>query len=496
VVLIAREEKAEDILTSDILKNAEEQRIIVVENTNNIQKKMNSTVPSNNHQPSDIGSSCENNVPEHQGVKRDFKSRQAVANLNSEGLITTDQVDHNGHDSCLTDSKRIRLDETNVTPNNLVDSSTLHCTTDEPSALVNGDIRNDSRNKLMDKLLGKDLHMPLNGVCDISATDLDLMETEGGERLSGSNSKTSSPDLFDSENNSDFGKYLEESDTDTGLFSDVILGDLRIDSVETEPKVKVNEPQKGILSLPDLGYHAVAQELRNPISLPARAPSNDVSFGKGPQNSFPDKVPITAVSTVRPQQQRAPGPNEIVLGRYGNQTDGFQGRPQLTIHDGRSSTSWNGSVRPSYPPNYYSTVQTPSNSTPGNIRTPGQQQLNAILEHRTKALATPRMPVTQPQENRQPFTPQQQAFSKPNETPTTGVPGTHPIPGCPGVPMSTSTSSTAPVDGGAQMPITAMGSPTVDSFKPFRCRWANCSRYGANTVFSLLFMLIGFHAWS
>lgn len=437
-------------MASDILKNAEEQRIIVVENTNNIQKnKMNhqtaSSIPN------------ENSIPEQQGTsKRDFKSRQSNANLNSEGLVTPDQVGHNGHDSCLSDPKRIRLDETNSTSNNIGDSSSLHCTTDEPSGLVNGDIRNDSRNKLMDKLLGKDLHMPLNGVCDINSSELDLMGTEG-ERLSGSNSKASSPDFFDSENNSDFGKYLEESDTDTGLFSDVILGDLRLDTVETDPKSKSNEQHKNIPSLPDLGYHAVAQELRNPTSLPSKPPTSDapVGFSKGAQNSLPDKVPITAVPIIRPQQQRAPGPNEIVLGRYGNQS------------------SWNGPAHPPFPPSYQSSVQ--NSNTPQNIRQTGQQQLNAILEHRTKALVTPRMPVTDTQENRQQLAPQQQTtFSKPNETPTNGLPGTHPIPGCPGVPVSTAT--TTPVDGGTQIPRTVMGSPAVETVKPFRCKWGNCTR--------------------
>lgn len=466
VVLIAREEKAEDILASHILKNAEEQRIIVVENTNNIQKnKMNHQTAIPN----------ENSVPEQQGTnKRDFKSRQPT--LNSEGLVTPDQVDHNGHDTCLSEPKRIRLDETNSTPNNIEDSSTLDCTTDEPSGLVNGDIRNDSRNKLMDKLLGKDLHMPLNGVCDINSSELDLMGTEG-DRLSGSNSKASSPDFFDSENNSDFGKYLEESDTDTGLFSDVILGDLRLDSVETDPKSKPSEQHKNIPSLPDLGYHAVAQELRNPSSLPSKPPTIDmpVGFSKGAQNSLPDKVPITAVSTTRSQQQRAPGPNEVVLSRYGNQSDSFQGRPQLANHDSKPGTSWNGPVQPPFPPSYQSSVQ--NNNTPQSIRPTSQQQLNAILEHRTKALVTPRMPVTETQETRQQLTPQQQtAFSKPTETSTNGISSTHPIPGCPGVPVSTPTSSTAAVDGGTQIPRTAMGSPTVETVKPYRCKWANCNR--------------------
>lgn len=113
--------------------------------------------------------------------------------------------------------------------NELDNSSSIPSRTGSPTPLVNGDIKGDARNKLMDKLLDKDLHLPLNGVCGIDTSELDLLASDG-ERLS--SSKASSPDLFGSETNSDFGKYLEESDTDTGLFSDVLQGDLRIDPME------------------------------------------------------------------------------------------------------------------------------------------------------------------------------------------------------------------------------------------------------------------------
>ena len=113
--------------------------------------------------------------------------------------------------------------------NELDNSSSIPSRTGSPTPLVNGDIKGDTRNKLMDKLLDKDLHLPLNGVCGIDTSELDLLASDG-ERLS--SSKASSPDLFGSETNSDFGKYLEESDTDTGLFSDVLQGDLRIDPME------------------------------------------------------------------------------------------------------------------------------------------------------------------------------------------------------------------------------------------------------------------------
>ena len=126
--------------------------------------------------------------------------------------------------------KRPRLDKTMPSLENELDNlSSIPSRTGSPTPLVNGDIKGDPRNKLMDKLLDKDLRLPLNGVCGIDTSELDLLASDG-ERLS--SSKASSPDLFGSETNSDFGKYLEESDTDTGLFSEVLQGDLRIDPME------------------------------------------------------------------------------------------------------------------------------------------------------------------------------------------------------------------------------------------------------------------------
>lgn len=140
----------------------------------------------------------------------------------------------NGRGNSVSDefgpAKRPRLDSRmSSLENELDNSSSIPSRTGSPTPLVNGDIKGDPRNKLMDKLLDKDLHLPLNGVCGIDSSELDLLASDG-ERLS--SSKASSPDLFGSETNSDFGKYLEESDTDTGLFSDILQGDLRIDPME------------------------------------------------------------------------------------------------------------------------------------------------------------------------------------------------------------------------------------------------------------------------
>lgn len=84
---------------------------------------------------------------------------------------------------------------------------------------VNGDIKVDLRNKLIDKFLDKDLYLFFNGVCGIDLFDIDFFVFDG-ERFS--SSKVLLLDFFGSEINLDFGKYLEESDIDMGLFSDVL----------------------------------------------------------------------------------------------------------------------------------------------------------------------------------------------------------------------------------------------------------------------------------
>lgn len=84
---------------------------------------------------------------------------------------------------------------------------------------VNGDIKGDVRNKFVDRILDRDFYLFLNGVCGIDIFDLDFLVFDG-ERLS--SSKVFLLDLFGSEINFDFGKYLEESDIDIGLFSDIL----------------------------------------------------------------------------------------------------------------------------------------------------------------------------------------------------------------------------------------------------------------------------------
>ena len=159
-------------------------------------------------------------------LKRDFNEQM----IHGSNISASNEGNLNGQRDSVSEgcgpAKRARMSSLE---NELDNSSSIPSRTGSPTPLVNGDIKGDTRNKLMDKLLDKDLHLPLNGVCGIDTSELDLLASDG-ERLS--SSKASSPDLFGSETNSDFGKYLEESDTDTGLFSDVLQGDLRIDPME------------------------------------------------------------------------------------------------------------------------------------------------------------------------------------------------------------------------------------------------------------------------
>ena len=286
VVLIAQEERAADVVSTGLIDGAEEQKIVVIENKHRTETTTKRDVTYNStstqhprlahdiatNQPissseskSLVGSTlvhsrgdmCSSNIVEHseQPMGRlpmnevERNSLQIVPKTMlhpaSNGTLKRDlneQMTHgsnicassegnlNGQRDSVSEgcgpAKRARMSSLE---NELDNTSSIPSRTGSPTPLVNGDIKGDTRNKLMDKLLDKDLHLPLNGVCGIDTSELDLLASDG-ERLS--SSKASSPDLFGSETNSDFGKYLEESDTDTGLFSDVLQGDFRIDPME------------------------------------------------------------------------------------------------------------------------------------------------------------------------------------------------------------------------------------------------------------------------
>lgn len=275
VVLIAQEERAADVVSTGLLEGAAEQKIVVIENKNRTDIISNSSLStahaitaheqlklSSRNTAVNTGSEiCGSNIDEQfeQSLERvplNLGGKNSLQSLpkstlypSSNGSLKRDLNTHTTHGSRTSASneenlngqrdnvndefgqvKRPRLDSRMSSLENELDSSSsIPSRTGSPTPLVNGEIKGDPRNKLMDKLLDKDLHLPLNGVCGIDSSDIDLLASDG-ERLS--SSKASSPDLFGSETNSDFGKYLEESDTDTGLFSDVLQGDLRIDPME------------------------------------------------------------------------------------------------------------------------------------------------------------------------------------------------------------------------------------------------------------------------
>lgn len=214
--------------------------------------------------------------------------------LNAQVMLVSGEENLNCQSEDSGPVKRPRLDKRISSLENELDNSTsIPSRTGSPTPIVNGDIKGDSRNKLMDKLLDRDLHLPLNGVCGIDTSELDLLASDG-ERLS--SSKASSPDLFGSETNSDFGKYLEESDTDTGLFSDVLQGDLRIDPMENGTE----------------GNHPVTPKMP---AFSAGSYNDSITNEKGVASGTTEqqgKIPIPP--SVRPEPQR---PHEgALLGQY------------------------------------------------------------------------------------------------------------------------------------------------------------------------------------
>lgn len=322
VVLIAQEERAADVVSSGLLEGAAEQKIVVIENKNRTDIIPNNSLSSAHantaHEHSKLSSGnasvntgdeiCRSNIDEHfdqslermplnQGEKNSLQSiPKSTLYPSSNGSLKRDlninatygsrtsasnEENLNGQRDNASDEfgqvKRPRLDSRmSSLENELENSSSIPSRTGSPTPLVNGDIKADPRNKLIDKLLDKDLHLPLNGVCGIDSSDIDLLASDG-ERLS--SSKASSPDLFGSETNSDFGKYLEESDTDTGLFSDVLQGDLRIDPMEngTEgthqtaskmPNFPVGTCNEGAIVSSDKGIPAGATQQQGKIPIP------------------------------------------------------------------------------------------------------------------------------------------------------------------------------------------------------------------------------------
>lgn len=323
VVLIAQEERAADVVSGSLIEGAEEQKIIVMENRTEISSDGKTLKNSTSRAAQDVTRDhnslekiCPPNIVEI--VERPLErlphreQRDAVVNspkttfprsincslkrdLNSQTVL-----DSSGENvKCQKDMdacgpmKRPKLEKSISSLENELDNSSLTPSRNvSPTPLVNGDIKGDVKNKLVDKLLDKDLHLPINGVCGVDNSELDLLASDG-ERLS--SSKASSPDLFGSETNSDFGKYLEESETDTGLFSDILQGDFRIDLIENGTE----------------GTHSLASKGRAVSAVP------HIDGGVVP-NEQQAKVPISP--SIRPEPQRPnagdlPGQYNAVMSR-------------------------------------------------------------------------------------------------------------------------------------------------------------------------------------
>ena len=494
VVLIAQEERAADVVSRDLLGGAEEQTIIVVENKSRTEMECKAQVTKNlisnqgpctqpqvatdsmiYSQACDAQSKiCESmcagepgssSLPaSNGGIKRNFDihtSETSRISATSENSQTDRDRDNSEHCVAL---KRPRLDSRVPSlENDLESSSSLPCRTGSPTTLVNGDIKGDPRNKLMDKLLDKDLHIPLNGVCNIDPSELDLMASDG-ERLS--SSKASSPDLFDSETNSDFGKYLEESDTDTGLFSDVLQGDLRIDPMENGTKGQDSEEHKSVLKSPPVpSLHGVPFD---------ENPNASHEKGTTAATAVQGRVPISPVIAAETKLLHGgalTSHNSVLVNKYptpaqppGQDTLNLAWKSGDTISLGSKHVypqSYANQVHPKiapHPPNLYNKTQSPQNSTLENPR----RDNRSSLALRTQQTSFPiqnvspdsqQIVTTHPSGVLQNISPTTHHTSVANSSMVAGVQGLNTA--CPSI------TSPPPFRGSRQMQLAQTSSPVV-----------------------------------
>ena len=492
MVLIAKEERAEDVVTSELLKEAKEARIVMVENVSStgnepsglkrrLENKVDSKAPVNEitrptENPKDNHDLCiDSNGPTN------FKAqnRSEVSNSNSGNTVentrmnsqkcrpicldnsssvlgqyvddaTKKQEKHTSNENCvLSPTKKPRLDtKLPSLDSDILDSPTDHRHSDSPSSLVNGDIRLDSKNRFMDKLLGKDLHLPLNGVCGIDASDLDVGISSEEDPLS---SCKSSPDLFDSCNNSDFDRFLE----DNALFGDVLTGDLRVDSGDSTTKTEMSLEHSNSPSMQENGL------TRNSVSGPVTANTRTVPFMDNtstaglqiPNAVVPEKgqvQPSSVNRTVVPSfnetvtnsrfntpQQIAPNPVQ----RLSNPTHNPPMYSQMNgghVSNGNVRTAPPHVSMPQAPPRTLAPNSPPyfDNRTKGVV-TPGASVSESSLQH-GQQLNTPPSPIS------------------PVMKPGIPVPGANPQ---------------APPAYPAPLPT-----PVMEVHKPYRCQWELCTR--------------------
>lgn len=485
-MLIAREERAHDIEGTELVDGAEEQPILVVENTSRVRMESaqipekpgkncvfsHRTNGENDSKEITLRNSHEQRPLIHKaGAKRDS---HCLENSTPGLVLNNSKV---GEDKTMSFSvaKQQRLEEKMTTLDN-DHALTPPAQQNSNNPMVNGDIKDDHRNKLMDKLLDKDLHIPMNGICGIDPSELDLMASDG-ERLSGS--KASSPDLLDSETNSDFGKYLEEGETDTALFSDILSGDLRIDPMEngcrkesvSEPPLGINDAQNSRLS--DESSFAIAEQ-RSP-NLPAfREPFADRAVVPGAKDAGPgaviqEKVPISAI---RPEPRKAV--EQSLYTQYNQQkvAPDLAGRqPAVMNATSATASSWNNENSTGLPTDLRLTSAVTRGSVAASVSAPRTIQLypNTYSENRTKAVATPGASVYElsggQSRKAMPAHPQQPPVS-PLAKSTPPVSSGNP---CPAV-------TTSAIEDLAQFARDGVPEQPVESSKPYRCRWEACTR--------------------
>lgn len=493
VVLIAKEERAEDVVKSELLKEAKEARIVMVENVssagnepaglkrrleNKVDSKsqineivrpienakdnhalcMDSNGPTNfkeQNRSNEVSNSISGNTVEN--ARMSSQKCRPVSLDNSSSVLghvvddaTKKDKQISNEQYVLSPTKKPRLDtKLPSLDSDILDSPTDHRHSDSPSSLVNGDIRLDSKNRFMDKLLGKDLHLPLNGVCGIDASDLDVGMSSEEDPLS---SRKSSPDIFDSCNNSDFDRFLE----DNALFGDVLTGDLRVDSGESTNKTEMSLEHSNSQSMQENGL------IRNSVSghvtpNTRTAPFMDSTSSAGlqmPNAVAPEKgqVPPNSVNrTVVPSfneavtNSRISAPQQIAPNPVQRPSNPMANNPPI-YNQMNGGHVPNGNIRTAPPP-LGSMLQAPPKTLAPSVP--------PYFDNRTKGLITPGASVSEPslQHGQQQSTPPSPV--SPVMKPGILTPGGNP---------QTPPAYPAPLP-----------SPVMEVYKPYRCQWDLCT---------------------
>ena len=487
VVLVAREERAEDVVTSELMKEAKEARIVMVENVRlagsepgiiKARLETKDSRPELHEIARPVGNAIDNSVSagslngpahckeQHRSIDvSNFESSVSVDNsnkiskncrptsldTNSLGLgqvvdDTTKKEKHSSNEQYVTSpTKKPRLDtKLPSLDSDILDSPTDIRRSDSPSSLVNGDIRLDSKNRFMDKLLGKDLHLPLNGVCGIDASDLDVGISSEEDPLS---SRKSSPDIFDSCNNSDFDQFLE----DNALFGDVLTGDLRVDSDNSTVKTDISLEQSNSQSVQENGLRN-STPASETINTRTTNPFMDCTKSAGlPMKNLvtSDKGRVASGSenrTITPNYKEVLTNSRFDLPQQ-NPVNQVQRMPSTVSSNSAMYNQLNGDNVRNNPP--FNSLQEPS------LRVLAAN-VPPYFDNRTKGVATPGALVSEPsiQHGQQQNTPPS--------------------------PMSPVVKSGMAASDGTSPKLTpftsTVPSPITETCKPYRCHWDVCLR--------------------